>query len=284
MTFSIVACDLDTEQLGVAVASKFLAVGAVVPYLAAGLGAVATQALANTAYGPGGLALLANASSPREALNALTEADAHAAERQAGIVDARGRSASFTGEGCLPWSGGRTGPRFAAQGNLLAGPAVIDEMANAFEATGGLLGERLLAALAAGDRAGGDRRGRQSAALVIVSPGGGYAGGNDRFCDLRVDDHEDPVAELERLWKLHWLLFGSTPEEDKLPFDDALAREIASELRRLGRGPTDGETVQAALARYADIENLESRYDGGSLLDPVVRDHLAAQAASTSPS
>ena len=168
MTFSIVACDLDAEQIGVAVASKFLAVGAVVPYLAAGVGAVATQALANTAYGPNGLALLSGSASPREALNALTEADADAAERQAGIVDARGRSASFTGAGCLPWSGGRTGPRFAAQGNLLAGPAVIDEMANAFEATGGRLGERLLAALAAGDRAGGDRRGRQSAALVIV--------------------------------------------------------------------------------------------------------------------
>ena len=284
MTFSIVACDLDAEQIGVAVASKFLAVGAVVPYLAAGVGAVATQALANTAYGPNGLALLSGSASPREALNALTEADADAAERQAGIVDARGRSASFTGAGCLPWSGGRTGPRFAAQGNLLAGPAVIDEMANAFEATGGRLGERLLAALAAGDRAGGDRRGRQSAALVIVSPGGGYAGGNDRFCDLRVDDHEDPVTELARLWKLHWLLFGSTPDAEKLVFDAALGAEIARLLRALGRGPAEGETAQAALARYADIENLESRYDGGDLLDPVVRDYLAAQAASASPS
>ena len=284
MTFSIVACDLDAEQIGVAVASKFLAVGAVVPYLAAGVGAVATQALANTAYGPNGLALLSGSASPREALNALTEADADAAERQAGIVDARGRSASFTGAGCLPWSGGRTGPRFAAQGNLLAGPAVIDEMANAFEATGGRLGERLLAALAAGDRAGGDRRGRQSAALVIVSPGGGYAGGNDRFCDLRVDDHADPVTELARLWKLHWLLFGSTPDAEKLVFDAALGAEIARLRRALGRGPAEGETAQAALARYADIENLESRYDGGDLLDPVVRDYLAAQAASASPS
>ncbi len=284
MTFSIVACDLDAEQIGVAVASKFLAVGAVVPYLAAGVGAVATQALANTAYGPNGLALLSGSASPREALNALTEADADAAERQVGIVDARGRSASFTGAGCLPWSGGRTGPRFAAQGNLLAGPAVIDEMANAFEATGGRLGERLLAALAAGDRAGGDRRGRQSAALVIVSAGGGYAGGNDRFCDLRVDDHDDPVAELERLWKLHWLLFGSTPDAEKLVFDDALSSEIARLLGSLGRGPLERESVQAALRRYADIENLESRYDGGDLLDPVVRDYLAAQAASASPS
>ena len=284
MTFSIVACDLDTEQIGVAVASKFLAVGAVVPYLTAGVGAVATQALANTAYGPDGLALLAGAATPREALDALTGADADAAERQAGIVDARGRSASFTGEGCLPWSGGRTGPRFAAQGNLLAGPAVIDEMANAFEATPGQLAERLLAALAAGDHAGGDRRGRQSAALVIVSPGGGYAGGNDRFCDLRVDDHADPVPELARLWKLHWLLFGSTPEAEKLAFDDDLAREVARQLRSLGRGPAEGESVQAALARYADIENLESRYDGGDLLDPVVRDYLADQAASASPS
>ena len=283
MTFSIVAFDLGHEQIGVAVASKFLAVGAVVPYLRAGVGAVATQALANTAYGPDGLALLAAGSSARETLDTLTAADDGAAERQAGIVDCRGRSASFTGEGCLPWAGGRTGPRYAAQGNLLAGPAVVDEMANAFERAKGQLAERLLAALAAGDAAGGDRRGRQSAALAIVSPAGGYAGGNDRFCDLRVDDHPDPVTELARLWKLHWLLFGTTPDDQKLPFDDALSGEIATLLRRAGQAPEEGEPVRSALGRYADRENLEMRYDGGSLLDPVVLEHLrqAAKASSS---
>ena len=181
MTFSIVACDVDAGQLGVAVASKFLAVGAVVPWLECEVGAIATQALANTRYGPHGLAHLRDGASAREALDALLAADAGRDDRQAGIVDARGRGATHTGLSCMPWAGGRAGPGYAVQGNILTGPDVIDAMAESFEASDGELADRLLLALAAGDAAGGDRRGRQSAALSVVAPGGGYGGNDDRL-------------------------------------------------------------------------------------------------------
>lgn len=198
-TFSIVGFDPETGDLGVAVQSKFFAVGAVVPWARAGVGAVATQSFANTSYGPDGLALLATGSSPQEAVEALIAADEDRQRRQVGVVDAAGRSASFTGDACLAWAGGRTGEHYAAQGNLLAGPGVVDAMAETFEATSGDLAERLMAALAAGQAAGGDARGRQSAALLVVREGGGYAQLNDRYIDLRVDDHPTPIAELRRL-------------------------------------------------------------------------------------
>lgn len=201
-TFSIVGFDPDTGDLGVAVQSKFFAVGAVVPWARAGVGAVATQSLANTTYGPRGLDLLAAGSSPDEVVATLTGDDTERADRQVGIVDAAGRAASFTGDACLAWAGGRTGEHYAAQGNILAGPEVVDAMSTEFEASAGDLATRLVAALAAGQAAGGDARGRQSAAVLVVREAEGYGGYNDRYVDLRVDDHPTPIRELQRLLAL----------------------------------------------------------------------------------
>jgi len=210
-TFSIVARDPKTGDLGIAVASRFLAVGAVVPWAKAGVGAVATQSFANVAYGPDGLALLADGKSAAEALAALTKPDARRDFRQAGMVDAKGRVATFTGARCMTWAGGKTGDGWAAQGNILAGEGVVVAMGKAFDtarASGeGELAEWLMAALAAGDAAGGDRRGRQSAALLVVRKKGGFQGGNDRYVDLRVDDHAQPIPELTRLLRLHRKVF-----------------------------------------------------------------------------
>lgn len=202
-TFSIVACDTVEGEWGVAVASRFLAVGSVVPWAKAGVGAIATQAVANTAFGPYGLELLAKKLGAGEALDALINGDAGGATRQVGIVDARGGSATFTGERCESWAGGMRGPGFAVQGNILADFGVVEAMGAAYQMTDGSLSDRLLAALAAGEAAGGDRRGKQSAALLVVKARGGYQGSNDRYVDLRVDDAEDPIGELKRLYALH---------------------------------------------------------------------------------
>ena len=205
-TFSIAAYDPKTRELGVAVQSRFLGVGAVVPWAKAGVGAVATQSLANTTYGPEGLKLLASGVTPEDVIKQLTTADAKSAVRQVGMVNAAGKSATFTGAECNPWAGGRSGTNYATQGNILAGEAVVAAMAESFERSadsGKELGQRLLDALEAGQAAGGDKRGMQSAALLIVHEGWGYAGLNDRYRDLRVDDHPKPIAELQRLYDLH---------------------------------------------------------------------------------
>lgn len=201
-TFSIVAYDPETGELGVAVASRVLAVGYIVPWAKPGVGAIATQALVNVRYGPEGLRLLEQGLSPEEVIRRLTEADTGRESRQIGIVDARGRSAAYTGSGCQPWAGHRIGPNYAVQGNILVGPEVVDTMARVFEQTRGPLAKRLLAALMAGDQVGGDRRGRQSAALLVVRERGGYDGVGDRLVDIRVDDHPEPVQELARLYGL----------------------------------------------------------------------------------
>ena len=206
-TFSIVAYDPDTQELGVAVQSKFIAVGSVVPWAKAGVGAIATQSYANTTYGPKGLALLAEGAEPEAAMKKITEDDRRAAIRQVGIVDAKGRSATFTGEKCSAWAGGLKGDNFACQGNILAGEDVVKNMAKSFQESKGDLGERLIAALQAGQDAGGDSRGMQSAALLIVRDGWGYGGFNDRYRDLRVDDHAEPIKELKRVYDLHRDLF-----------------------------------------------------------------------------
>ncbi len=279
MTFSIVACDLGARQLGVAVASKFLAVGAVVPCLAAEVGAIATQALANTSYGPDGLAHLRAGLEAGAALDALVAADDGRDDRQAGIVDARGRAATFTGPGCMAWAGGRTGDGYAVQGNILTGPEVVDAMAAAYEAASGPLAERLLAALAAGDAAGGDRRGRQSAALAVVARGGGYGGNDDSLVDLRVDDHSGPVPELRRLLGIHTLLTGTTPDDQKLPLTGELADEVRGLLARAGYPPGDGaDGMDAALRAFVGSENLEARWWHEDRLDPVVLAHLRSCA------
>jgi len=206
-TFSIVAYDPETQELGIAVQSKFIAVGAVVPWAQAGVGAVATQSFANTTYGPKGLELLAAGKTPEEAIRELTGADGDAGRRQAGIVDAKGRSATFTGEKCMAWAGGAKGENYCCQGNILAGEAVVAAMEKSFKESKGDLGERLIAALQAGQDAGGDKRGMQSAALLIVREGWGYAGFNDRYRDVRVDDHPKPIEELKRVYSLHRKIF-----------------------------------------------------------------------------
>jgi uncharacterized Ntn-hydrolase superfamily protein len=278
-TFSIAAADPPAGEVGVAVASKFLAVGSVVPWVTAGVGAVATQAMANVAYGPRGLGLLAQGVSPESAIEEMTAADAGRDLRQLGMVDAAGRSATYTGPGCLSWAGGRAGPGYACQGNILAGPQVVDAMAEAFEAAGGTLAERLMAALEAGDAAGGDRRGRQSAALYVARPAGGYLGMNDRFIDLRVDDHEAPIPELRRILGVHATLYGDAGRGPGLAFDEALMREVGERLRRLGAdvGP-DAAAVRSALEQFAARENLESRVRADGRIDPILLEVLRGRS------
>jgi uncharacterized Ntn-hydrolase superfamily protein len=209
VTFSIVAHDPDTGDLGIAVASKAPAVGTVVPYARAGIGAIATQASGNLTYGPRGVDLLVRGHAPEDVVAALTGDDPRAAHRQVAVVDARGRAATSTGDACQPWAGGAAGPHYACQGNVLAGPAVVDAMAAAFAVTPGDLDVRLLAALVAGQAAGGDRRGRQSAALLVVRAGSAF-GFDDRLVDLRVDDHAEPIAELARILNV-WRAAGRLP-------------------------------------------------------------------------
>lgn len=263
-TFSIVGRDPQTGDLGIAVQSKFLGVGAVVPWVKAGVGAVATQAWANTSYGPRGLDLLAQGRTASEALHELTGADEQSEHRQAGIVDAQGHSATFTGSSCYAWAGGLAGPDFAAQGNILVSEATVRALAETFQQTQGPLWRRLLAALAAGQAAGGDSRGMQSAALVVAREAGGYGGYNDRFIDLRVDDHPSPIQELARLLDMHELYFFKPSPEDLLPLDAPLTTELQTLLSRSGdyQGPTDGtwdDATYQALERYGARENLEER-------------------------
>lgn len=270
-TYSIAACDLEAGQWGVATQSKFLAVGSVVPWAVPGVGAVATQAYANPRYGPDGLQLLAEGLSATEVVTRLTEPDEGRAERQLGVVDAQGGSATYTGPGCMDWAGGLTGPGFAAQGNILVGEETVAALATTFTATVGRpLAERLLDSLAAAQAAGGDRRGQQSAALLVVERDGGYAGLSDVLVDLRVDDHAQPVAELARLYDIHALLFGKTPRDRWLDVDDALRTELSERLGRLGYF---GE-LERALGDWSGTENLEERVDGIEKIDPVVLEEL----------
>jgi uncharacterized Ntn-hydrolase superfamily protein len=271
MTFSIVARSPDGSELGVAVASKFLAVGNAVPAAEAGVGAIATQSYANLSYRPDGLALLRDGCTAAEVVGRLTAADEQHAKRQVGVVAATGEGASYTGSACHDWAGGRTGDGYAVQGNILTGPGVVEAMERVFLETSGALADRLLAALAAGDAAGGDSRGRQSAALLVVSPGG-YGGESDVKVDLRVDDHPAPVTELRRLLGLHELLFGTADPADLLPLDGELLDEVRRAVSALGHPPADGGTtsVMAALRDWAGIENLEERVGADRAIDPVV--------------
>jgi len=237
MTYSIVALDPATGDLGVAVQSKFLAVGAVVPWAQAGVGAVATQSFANVTYGPGALSRMASGMSASQALERLVGADRLRAQRQAGIVDAHGGAATHTGSECFAWAGGLTGPGFAAQGNILAGAAVVDGLADTLLGGGRPFPELLVACLAAADAAGGDRRGRESAALLVVRAGGGYGGGNDRWIDLRVDAHDDPIGELARLLDLQRLYLDRPAASELLRVDEALATDMRALLARIGAEP-----------------------------------------------
>ena len=303
MTFSVVARDPATGDLGVAVASKFLAVGAVVPWARAGVGAIATQALANVRYGPDGLTALEGGATADEVLAALTSADDGRADRQAGIVDGRGGAATYTGPGCLTWAGGRTGDAVAVQGNILTGAEVVDAILGAYErAIDVPFPDRLLEALLAGDRAGGDARGRESAALLVVRDGAGYGGVDDRWLDLRVDDHPDPVPELQRIVGV-WRLYYERPDAaDLLPIDGTLAAELRDRLtaagwapgrddafaaaiqRAIAGAPRIGEAREvgpewdarwdAALVTWMGVANLEERTAALGWIDPVVLEEL----------
>jgi uncharacterized Ntn-hydrolase superfamily protein len=276
MTFSIVARSAEGDRWGVAVASKFLAAGAVVPGVRAPLGAIATQSFANLRYLPDGFALLADGRSAPQALDALIAGDDGRDQRQAGIVDGQGGAATFTGGDCMPWAGGVTGPGYAIQGNILTGPEVIAAMEAAFIAidTAEPLAHRLHAALLAGDRAGGDSRGRQSAAILVGGVGAGYGGGSDIAVDLRVDDHHDPVVELGRLLGIHDLLFGKPTES--WPLEAETADRLRQALDTLGYDDPD---LERALERAAGIENLEERLVPGAV-DPVVLAYLEDRAAA----
>ena len=265
-TYSIAACDLEARQWGVAVQSKFLAVGSVVPWAEPEVGAIATQAYANPSYGPRGLALLREGVSASEVVQRLTSEDEGRDERQLGIVDGEGTSASWTGPGCSDWAGHRTGRCYAAQGNILVGEETVAALATTFEANAQLpLAQRLIECLAAAQAAGGDRRGQQSASLLVMQKDGGYAGLSDVLVDLRVDDHPRPIQELNRIFELHQRLFGLSPSEDWLPLEGDLRAEVESRLARLGYDSLDA---------WAGVENLEERVDGDDAIDPVVLDAL----------
>jgi uncharacterized Ntn-hydrolase superfamily protein len=273
-TYSIAACDLEAGQWGVATQSKFLAVGSVVPWAEPHVGAIATQAYANPRYGPEGLHLLREGRSAEEAVGELTAADEGRDHRQLGIVDAAGDGATYTGAECLDWAGGIAGRRFAAQGNILVSEATVTALAETFAVTAGRpLAERLLECLASAQAAGGDRRGQQSAALLVVERDGGYAGLSDVLVDLRVDDHPAPIEELVRLYRTHRALFGQTPRDEWLAVDDRLAAELRERLARLGY---DGELADT-FARWAGTENLEERIDGIEQIDPVVLEELRSR-------
>lgn len=278
-TFSIVARDPDTGDLGVATASKFLAVGAVVPFAAADVAAIATQSYADTSIGPRAVEALM-AGMPLELVDlGLRASDEHVGLRQYGVVAADGHAVSFTGDDCHPWAGGLAKPGLAAQGNLLAGPQVIEALVTVFEASTGPLPERLLEALLAADLAGGDRRGRQSAALLVVREEGGYGGYNDRYVDLRVDDDPDPVPRLQGLLRLQRLYFGTPREEDLHPIEGEMEARLLRVLRAAGTAPGDawGDPGRAALRRVAGVENLEERLRDDDRVDVAVLEHLESR-------
>ena len=303
MTYSIVARDPETGDLGVAVQSKFLAVGAVVPWAKAGIGAIATQAFANVDYGPKGLALLAEGHSADGALRQLVASDDGREHRQAGIVDARGGSATHTGRDCFAWAGGRTGENYAAQGNILADTPVVDGLVDTFLAGGKPFPELLVACLSAAEEAGGDRRGRESASILVVREGGGFGGGNDRWIDLRVDQHDDPIGELGRVLAFQRLYYDRPDVADLVPLDEDNAGELRVLLTALGGGPggrfgtvyrrMSGEPAedddphpavgeprpfpsnwdeawQRALHEWMDVANLEARVVAPGWVDPRV--------------
>jgi len=271
-TFSIVACDLSTRQWGVAVQSKFLAVGPVVPWAKAEVGAVATQSYANTSFGPEGLRLMASGMSAHETLDQLLAQDEGREQRQVGLIDVNGNAAAYTGSECFSWAGHKIGTNYACQGNILASEEVVNAMAKAFdENTQQPLAERLIAALHAGQRAGGDSRGQQSASLNVVKENGGYGGFNDRLIDVRVDDHPTPIDELERLYKLHHLYFGE--DREAMTLDSEAIKSIQLMLDTLGfyEGPVNGEldsSTLTALQSFHNVENLEMRWlEDDNLLD-----------------
>lgn len=278
MTFSIIAVDAEAGQVGVAVQSKFLAAGAVVPWARAGIGAVATQSFTDVTFGERGLELLRSGIAPDDVLASLLDGDPQRDLRQVGVVAADGRSATFTGSQCLEWAGGKSGPGYAVQGNILAGVTVVDGLLTGFQRDPTLpLAQRLIEALREAQRAGGDRRGQEAAALLVVAPNAGYGGNHDRMIDLRVDHHDEPIEELAKLLDLHQLLFGRTEPHDVLPVETQLLRQVDEHLRILGRSGDEGD-VWRRFYDWVLTENLEERWLGDDRVDRVAIDHLRTQA------
>jgi uncharacterized Ntn-hydrolase superfamily protein len=285
MTFSIVAYDPNEVAWGVGVASKFLAVGALVSWARAGAGAVATQSFCKVGFGPDGLAMMADGKSAQETLDFLLANDPGAALRQVSIVDARGGSAAHTGVDCFDWKGHIIGEGFTCQGNILTGGDVLNSMAQTFTSASGELADRLVAALLAGDAAGGDKRGRQGAAVVVVKAGGGYGGDTDRYLDLRVDDDPQPVQKLERLVGLHHLFFGKPQPADQLPITADIARELQTFM--LGEGYFQAEpngvwddSAKQSFWAMVGSENLEERWNldrDTDVIDRLALDYLREQ-------
>ena len=287
-TFSIVAHDRDSATWGVAVQSKFISVGAVVPFAEAGVGAIATQALANVAYGPEGLTLLRQGLSATEVVRRLTEADDGRDQRQLGVVDAKGGSAAYTGTKCMEWAGHEVGNGFACQGNILFGPEVVRAMARSYESTGGDILDRLLAALAAGQREGGDRRGMQAAALFAVRAGGGYQGGNDRWVDLRVDEHPSPIEELKRIFKVYDMtMLNREDPATLLVIEGDVGRGLQHDLGVLGyysgrfTGTWDAVS-KAAFDRFLSEHNFENKARDDGKVWPSVVNYLRERAQAES--
>ncbi|ARU63011.1 fimbrial assembly protein FimA [Tumebacillus avium] len=282
-TFSIVACDPKTGEIGVAVASKFLAVGSIVPWAQANVGAVATQSWANTGFGPNGLQLLAEGKTAQETLNLLLENDEGKDWRQVGIVDRHGNAAAFTGIKCHDFAFHHIGQGFTCQGNLLAGPEVLDAMAISFQYAKGDLADRLLAALIAGDEAGGDKRGKQGAALYVVKEKGAYDGHIDRYVDLRVDDHASPTYELKRLLKLHRLYMGETDPNKLRPIEGDVLSELVEHLTRMDYLKADGgytsydDVVRKALQDYCAVENFDTRWREDSQIDEEILEFMRSK-------
>jgi uncharacterized Ntn-hydrolase superfamily protein len=281
-TFSIVALDGATGELGVGVASKFLAVGAAVPWARTGAGAIATQAWANLSYGPDGLELLAQGVPAEDVVRRLTEADGDREHRQLGVVDRHGGAAAWTGKDCFNWAGHRTGGGYTCQGNILTGGDVVDAMAEAFERAAGPLPERLLAALDAGQARGGDSRGQQSAALYVVKEKGSYGGFIDRYVDLRVDDHPAPIPELRKLLEMHRLYFGATEPANLTRLAGNVAKELQGLLKKLGyyTGEITGVydlATKDAFRRFCSVENFEERWRDDHFADREILNFMRAR-------
>ena len=279
MTFSIVGYDPKEKEWGIAVQSKFLGVGAVVPFAKAGVGAVATQSYANTAYGPQALELMEAGKTAAEALEIITKDDPDKEMRQVGLIDAKGNPATFTGTYCYDWAGGITGEHFAAQGNILI-EGTVEAMARTFSEAKGSLAERLLAALDAGQEAGGDSRGQQSAALLVVKEAGGYGGYNDRYIDLRVDDHQEPIKELIRIYGLQQLYFAKSKPENVVAIEGEVKDEVVKHLLRLEylkAEPANGEELHKALTAYIHTENFEEREQEAGKIDLDVLEFMRMQ-------
>ncbi|WHX40212.1 DUF1028 domain-containing protein [Mesobacillus sp. AQ2] len=280
MTFSIVGYDPQEKEWGIAVQSKFLGVGAVVPFAKAGVGAVATQSYANTAYGPQALELMAHGKSAEEAMELITKDDPDKEMRQVGLLDAEGNPATFTGTYCYDWAGGITGKHFAAQGNILVDENTVKAMAETFETTEGSLAQRLLQALNAGQQAGGDSRGQQSAALLVVKEKGGYGGYNDRYIDLRVDDHPDPITELIRIYGLQQLYFAKAKPENVVAVEGEVRETVVHHLKRLDylkSDPADDAELHKALTAYIHTENFEEREQEKGKIDLEVLEYMKNQ-------